>query len=47
MAAKEACRFLKENMSISVKDVGKDALINAAKTSMSSKIIGPESDLFG
>ena len=47
MAAKEACRFLTENMSISVIDVGKDALINAAKTSMSSKIIGPESDLFG
>jgi T-complex protein 1 subunit alpha len=47
MAAKEACKFLTENMSISVKDVGKEALINAAKTSMSSKIIGPESELFG
>lgn len=47
MAAKEACKFLKENMTISVKEVGKDALVNAAKTSMSSKLIGPEADLFG
>lgn len=47
MAAKEACKFLTEQMAIKVSDLGKDALISAAKTSMSSKIIGPECDLFG
>ena len=33
-------------MSLSVKDIRKEALINVAKTSMSSKLIGPEKDLF-
>lgn len=33
-------------MSLSVKDIGREALINVAKTSMSSKLIGPEKDLF-
>jgi T-complex protein 1 subunit alpha len=46
LAAKEACLFLEKNMSISVKELGKDALLNVAKTSMSSKLIGPEKDLF-
>ncbi len=33
-------------MSIKVDTLGRDALINAAKTSMSSKLLGPESDFF-
>jgi len=33
-------------MSLSVRDIGRDALLNVAKTSMSSKLIGPEKDLF-
>lgn len=46
MACKEACKYIRENLSISIEDVGKDALINSAKTSMSSKIIGTESDFY-
>ena len=46
LAAKEACLFLEKHMSLSVKEIGKEALINVAKTSMSSKLIGPEKDLF-
>ena len=46
LAAKEACLFLEKNMSVPVSKLGKDALVNAAKTSMSSKLIGPEKDLF-
>lgn len=33
-------------MSVKVSDLGKDCLVNCAKTSMSSKIIGTENDFF-
>ena len=33
-------------MSIKVDTLGKDALMNAAKTSMSSKLLGSESDFY-
>lgn len=46
MAAKQACSYIKDNLAISVDSLGRDALINAAKTSMSSKLIGPESNHF-
>eukprot|EP00823_Brevimastigomonas_motovehiculus_P006554 TRINITY_DN544_c0_g1_i1.p1 TRINITY_DN544_c0_g1~~TRINITY_DN544_c0_g1_i1.p1 ORF type:complete len:548 (-),score=113.00 TRINITY_DN544_c0_g1_i1:356-1999(-) len=46
LAKKEACKFVAEYMSIKTDSLGKDCIINAAKTSMSSKIIGAESEFF-
>lgn len=46
MAAKEACNYIRDTLAISVPELGREALINVAKTSMSSKLIGPESNLF-
>eukprot|EP00729_Bicosta_minor_P006662 gene6662-8520_t len=46
IAQKEAVKYLQEEMTISTDDLGKDAIVNVAKTSMSSKIVGPDMNFF-
>lgn len=47
LACKEACKYIQENLTISVEELDRDAIVNVAKTSMSSKIIGADSNFFG
>jgi len=46
LAKREACKFIANSMSSKVEDLGVDSILNAARTSMSSKIIGGESAFF-
>ena len=46
MALNQAIEFIKANMLIKVDTLGDEGIINVAKTSMSSKLIGPESEFF-
>ncbi|XP_021907913.1 T-complex protein 1 subunit alpha [Carica papaya] len=46
LAMREACKYVEEKLAMKVEKLGKDSLVNCAKTSMSSKLIAGESDFF-
>lgn len=46
LALRESVKFIQQQLALSVETIGKEALLNAAKTSMSSKLLGAESEFF-
>jgi T-complex protein 1 subunit alpha len=46
LALREAVKYMNENISTKVETLGRESLLNIARTSMSSKLIGSDADFF-
>jgi T-complex protein 1 subunit alpha len=46
LALKESVNFITKECSVKTDTLGEDAILNAAKTSMSSKLLSAESEFF-
>eukprot|EP01122_Echinamoeba_exundans_P001945 TRINITY_DN11919_c2_g1_i1.p1 TRINITY_DN11919_c2_g1~~TRINITY_DN11919_c2_g1_i1.p1 ORF type:complete len:551 (-),score=186.51 TRINITY_DN11919_c2_g1_i1:123-1775(-) len=46
VAVREACNYIRDQLAVNIDTLGKDALMNVARTSMSSKILAAEMDFF-
>ena len=46
LACREAVKYIQDQLSMNVSSLGRESLLNVARTSMASKVIGSDDDLF-
>merc|ERR1719454_1503424 len=47
LAMREACKYVEENLAVDSVALGREVLMSACSTTMSSKLLAPESEFFG